>query len=1062
MNGSLSDGNENIVDIFVLSTNTTDSPLQARDLENLGYRATSFSNAQQLFESLRSGKPNLLICDSVTLREDSYDLCRAIKADYDLWVVPVLIITSASNLSDLLHVLDCNADNFLSFPYDPSYFSALVEGMLTTPVERPTAEQIKTQFKIQHDDHQFVVTADRRRLLEFLLSSFEIAVNRSGDIIRITGEKDDLSSSLQKREERVRDQARSIEALNGTLRQKEQAISALSSEVTERDTRIQENLDRIHKLEGEIDEGKSHITAAEAEMNRLTREAADLAQQYTTDTGDLSRQLATISEHLAATSADLKAAEESLALETSKKTDAETLLSETASKKEQAEKMAHELALESEQTRADLSAAKDRIQTLETEIATLSQTRNETEAELARTISDLKETTRQLEADLSRQNGEIDEGKNRISTLELQLANLTTEKEQIEGELRTSTDTSKRDLAEIQETLNSTRATLERRDQDLASLNTEFMEITGARDAAVRDQERLSQELSGLKDALAQAEEARRDSEERMNGEIHEREAALQQLRGEHQSVRSELDEERNTLNRVRSDLDSALATKSAAESALYEASARIQSLESELRQLSSADAETRQQARDLQEKLGQVTAELDETRKLHNGTEADLSGERQEKERIARDLDTVVMVRTDLESQLDAARARIGELESGLKTAATSGAESGKQVHALADELEHVKAELENSLRLRHTIEESLTGERLEKEQISTDLKKASQERESLAAGLEKETKARRDAETERERLLRLLTSAETEGKSQETSLSDTIRELKAELEASHALQQELEGRVSALSREKLMAEEKASDLSREIDQARTALADEWEGHVDAQERLDAAVQEKPRAEPSFAQPGELESEKAKKRALIVKGPDLPVNIGKRPQSLSAVQPHDPAISSAPRIRNVEDLFEDEDDKEEKEREDLPSVSIVHEAAGDDADEEESPFPFTETGEAEGATPDYEQDEQVPDDEVVENEAIAGDDTPGIPEEYPDNTPSPEIAFNRAQWFDLLKWAHHSGTLTQEQRMQIVRMGRLIQKGRKLTHKQEEQVKEMLILVQAQGYRFI
>ena len=64
-------------------------------------------------------------------------------------------------------------------------------------------------------------------------------------------------------------------------------------------------------------------------------------------------------------------------------------------------------------------------------------------------------------------------------------------------------------------------------------------------------------------------------------------------------------------------------------------------------------------------------------------------------------------------------------------------------------------------------------------------------------------------------------------------------------------------------------------------------------------------------------------------------------------------------------------------------------------------------------------------------------------------------------VAFNRAQWFDLLKWAHHSGTLSSDQRMQIVRMGRLIQKGRKLTHKQEEQVLEMISLVKAQGYRF-
>ena len=42
----------------------------------------------------------------------------------------------------------------------------------------------------------------------------------------------------------------------------------------------------------------------------------------------------------------------------------------------------------------------------------------------------------------------------------------------------------------------------------------------------------------------------------------------------------------------------------------------------------------------------------------------------------------------------------------------------------------------------------------------------------------------------------------------------------------------------------------------------------------------------------------------------------------------------------------------------------------------------------------------------------------------------------------------------------TQDQRMQIVRMGRLIQKGRKLTRKQEEQVLEIIALVQRLGYR--
>ncbi len=81
-------------------------------------------------------------------------------------------------------------------------------------------------------------------------------------------------------------------------------------------------------------------------------------------------------------------------------------------------------------------------------------------------------------------------------------------------------------------------------------------------------------------------------------------------------------------------------------------------------------------------------------------------------------------------------------------------------------------------------------------------------------------------------------------------------------------------------------------------------------------------------------------------------------------------------------------------------------------------------------------------------------------DSTGKISEESGGPVPPVFFSFNRKQWFDLLKWAHHSTTLTHDQRLQIVRMGRLIQKDRKLTRKQEEQVKEMIALVQALGYR--
>ena len=977
MNNPLSDGNESTIDIFVLSNSTTESAVQAGHLEQMGYRITLFTDSKQLLESLRTGKPNLLICDTVALQEDAYDLCRLIKADNDLWVVPVLIVTEASNLADLLHVLDCNADNFISYPYDPSYLTTLVEGMLSTPVERQTPEQIKTQFKIQHDEHVFVVTADCRKLLEFLLSSFEIAVNRSGDISRIQRENENLSGFLKQSEELTRDQARSIEILNGTLQQKEQMISTLVADVKDRDQQISENTEEIQQLKTELESDKSLRSTTEEQLRSLTREAEDLASRYTVETGDLKQQLSSMAENLASLKTEILAAKDSLAIETTQRADAEARLADTTVQKEQAEKSVRALTLDCEQMRVSLAAEKNRAQSVEYEIKSLLQAKTESEQELMRIISELKDTAKQQAADISRQNKELDNGKNYSINLEIQLANLKAEKERAETEMRASADTYVKNQGDLQATLDRTRVSLEEQEHENESLKTSIREIQDARDKTTRDLQVLSDELSTLRTSLADERDQHRTAEENLKQELRERDALLQSLQGEHQSVQTDLDDHKSTLTRVSADLESAIATRSA------------------------------------------------------------------------------------LESSLDTATARIRELESELHTASATGSQAGQQVRALTDELEHVKAELENNRRKRHGIEESLAGEKLEKERISSDLQNLSQERDSLQSILAKEQQLRSESESEREHLRLLLTSAETEGKDQENALSTTIRKLTSELESSQTLRRELEEQVALLAREKHLAEEKSSNLSAEIDQARTALADEWEDHMNAQERLVAAVNEKQQLEQSFQQSGDLGSDKSKKRALIVKGPDFPMDVGKRPQSLTAVPAAPaapPSASPEPRITNVEDLFEEDDGHKDVEPGDMPSVSIIHEPSVDGGDENKPADTDTEFS---TTLSDSENEQDDPDDDEGTDGEIASEDGQSLSASGSgDGTPQ-GIAFNRAQWFDLLKWAHHSGTLSQEQRMQIVRMGRLIQKGRKLTHKQEEQVKEMITLVQAQGYRF-
>ena len=148
------------------------------------------------------------------------------------------------------------------------------------------------------------------------------------------------------------------------------------------------------------------------------------------------------------------------------------------------------------------------------------------------------------------------------------------------------------------------------------------------------------------------------------------------------------------------------------------------------------------------------------------------------------------------------------------------------------------------------------------------------------------------------------------------------------------------------------------------------------------------------------------------------------------------------------------EDLFEE--DEPVVPRADLtPKPADVTESEPEKPSEEFSTeFPVSDSEKGEESYPD---DGQT--DEDIDEEPEKG--STGIISDESGRPFSPVMfSFNRKQWFDLLKWAHHSTTLSHDQRLQIVRMGRLIQKDRKLTRKQEEQVKEMIALVQALGYR--
>ena len=381
-----------------------------------------------------------------------------------------------------------------------------------------------------------------------------------------------------------------------------------------------------------------------------------------------------------------------------------------------------------------------------------------------------------------------------------------------------------------------------------------------------------------------------------------------------------------------------------------------------------------------------------------------------------------------------------------------------------LSDELEKVKASLGNERRLHHATDEKLVAVSQVREQFLHDLRKSAEELALLKHELEEERTLRqvmeeqkRSADAEQEQLARKISLNTNDRSAADEERTASIRNLTSDLESALERQRALEDQVAGLTKEKQLIEERASGLSDEIEQARTALADEWEDHMNDQERLVVATERKVQLEEELHRAEEPEAARTKKHAVIIREQDLPAEIRTVSKALLIPVPSQTPSGAAPCITGVEDLFE-EDESPEDETDQLPAVRIVSEPSADFEDEDMPKDLPEDPGSAEPEAGEGQPRESG----EVEREADAGiEEVPGSSGEMPGPANHSGVAFNRAQWLDLLKWAHHSGALSQEQRMQIVRMGRLIQKGRKLTRRQDEQVREMIVLVQTLGYHF-
>lgn len=108
-----------------------DNRLVLRDrLESRGYAVSLAADGEQALMAVAENPPDLILLDVMMPRLDGIETVKALKADRRTKSIPVILLTSKSDVRDVVAGLDAGADEYLTKPIDHAALIARVRAML--------------------------------------------------------------------------------------------------------------------------------------------------------------------------------------------------------------------------------------------------------------------------------------------------------------------------------------------------------------------------------------------------------------------------------------------------------------------------------------------------------------------------------------------------------------------------------------------------------------------------------------------------------------------------------------------------------------------------------------------------------------------------------------------------------------------------------------------------------------------------------------------------------------------------------------------------------------------
>ena len=135
--------------ILIVDDQPKNVKLLADILTVKGYSVTTAESGTQALESIKSQPPDLVLLDVMMPDLDGYAVCRAIRADPDTAILPVVMVTALDASEERTKGLDAGADDFLTKPVHHVELLARVRSLLRVKTLYDQLAQLNTGLELR-------------------------------------------------------------------------------------------------------------------------------------------------------------------------------------------------------------------------------------------------------------------------------------------------------------------------------------------------------------------------------------------------------------------------------------------------------------------------------------------------------------------------------------------------------------------------------------------------------------------------------------------------------------------------------------------------------------------------------------------------------------------------------------------------------------------------------------------------------------------------------------------------------------------------------------------------